>query len=244
LDTLIQYIITENRFLDLSKQWKSFLDLYDNQLQTQISIIFDSEYPTIIDSDKRKLRIDFKNDGLNYKKKKAGLQSESISRALGAGKKGLRVLDLSAGMGIDSVFLAQMGYHVTAIERNPVLFLALDQALQQARQQNLDFAENIEFIFSDAIDYLKKTEQVFDVCYFDPMFPQKKKMALPRQEMVLFKNLVGSDDDAADVLKLAINSKKFNRCVVKRPLSAQPLLLASGAVTGKIIRYDIYGGTA
>ena len=74
------------------------------------------------------------------------------------------------------------------------------------------------------------------------MFPQKKKSALPKQEMVIFKNLVGSDDDATEVLSLAIGSKKFKRCSVKRPLSAEPLLPTSGSIEGKIIRYDIYGG--
>ncbi len=236
MDNLIKYSVQSDQFIKLSQEWKSFLD-QNFQTQSEINIIFDSEIPTIIDSENRKLRIDFQNDHLNYKKKKAGLQTEPISRALGAGKKGLRVLDLSAGMGIDAVFLAQMGYQVTAIERNPLLYLALTQALKNSTD-NL----KLNFQFADSHFFLKQTTDSYDVCYFDPMFPQKKKTALPKQEMVFFKNLVGGDVDASQVLSAAMESKKFKRCVVKRPLAAPELLPASGTVQGKIIRYDIYGG--
>ena len=238
MDTLIKYSVLDSQFANLAESWKIFLKLNYNS-QSAINIIFDSEIPTIIDSESRKLKIDFQNDHINYNKKKSGLNSEPLSRALGAGKKGLCVLDLSAGMAVDAVFLAQMGYRVTAVERNPLLYLALCQALKNCTEV---FAKNIKFEFADASAFLKNTAEIFDICYFDPMFPSKKKTALPKQEMVLFKNLVGADEDAENVLKLAMDSKKFKRCVVKRPILAQALLPPSGAIQGKMIRYDIYGG--
>ena len=237
MDALIEYSVIDSLYLPLSERWKLFLNQHFKANQ-KIQIIFDSEAPTIIDSENRKLKIDFKNDSENYKKFKSNIGSEPLSRALGGGKKGLRLLDLSAGMGIDAVFLCQLGYSVTAIERNPLLFLVLNEARRNA---DMALQKNIEFVFSEALIFLKTTSAEFDICYFDPMFPQKKKTALPKQEMALFKNLVGDDVDAAAVLKTAIDSKKFKRCVVKRPLSAEPLLPASGAIEGKIIRYDIYG---
>lgn len=238
MDNLIEYVVLKDEYLQISNQWKSFLDQhYKSELK--IKIFFDSEIPTIIDSENRKLKIDFENDFKNYKKTKGGLNSEPLSRALGSGKKGLRVLDLSAGMAIDSIFLAQLGYQVTALERNPLLYLALEHALKNC---HLNFTSNIEFIFSEASHFLlKNIGHDFDICYFDPMFPQKKKSALPKQEMILFKKLVGSDADSSDVIKKAIDSKFFKRCVVKRPLSALALWPTSGAIEGKLIRYDIYG---
>ncbi len=238
MDSLIEWQIVDSKYAEIAYQWKLFLAENLNSHQ-KIKIIFDSHIPTIIDSENRKLKIDFNNDSENYKKFKSNINSEPLSRALGAGKKGLKVLDLSAGMGVDTIFLYQLGYSVVATERNPLLFLALNQALQNSPEE---LRKKIQFIFSEAANFLKTTSDVFDVCYFDPMFPQKKKSALPKQEMVLFKNLVGDDADSLAVLKAAIDSKKFKRCVVKRPLSAQPLLPASGAIEGKIIRYDIYGG--
>jgi 16S rRNA (guanine1516-N2)-methyltransferase len=238
LDSLIQWEITDSQYSEIANEWKIFLTDHFKADQ-KIQILFDSKTPTIIDSENRKLKIDFQNDSENYKKFKSTINSEPLSRALGAGKKGLRVLDLSAGMGVDTVFLSQLGYQVVATERNPLLYLALNQALKNGPSE---LQKKIRFIFSEAVHFLKTTSDEFDVCYFDPMFPQKKKSALPKQEMVLFKNLVGDDADSVTVLKAAIESKKFKRCVVKRPLSAQALLPTSGAIEGKIIRYDIYGG--
>ncbi len=235
---LIDFVVQDSQCVDLSEYWKSFLTK-NYHADQKIKIIFDSPCPTIIDSENRKLRIDFQNDSENYKKKKLSISSEPLSRALGSGAKGLRILDLSAGMGIDAIFLVQLGYQVTAIERNPLLFLTLQNAQQK---WNDEYKKNINFVFSESQAYLNSTVENFDVCYFDPMFPQKKKSALPKQEMVLFKNLIGADEDASNVLKLALDSKKFKRCVVKRPVSAESLLSPSGAIKGKIIRYDIYGG--
>lgn len=238
MSDLIEYNLSDVQYSTLLDNWKSFLTENYNQ-ESKLKIIFDSPTPLIIDSENRRLRIDFKNDAENYNKTKSNMSSEPLSRALGSGKKGRRVLDLSAGMAIDSVFLVQLGYQVTALERNPLLYLALQQARLNAQ---IELQSHIEFIFTESEHYLKTTEASFDVCYFDPMFPQKKKSALPKQEMVLFKNLVGSDADASVVLKHAIESKKFKRCVVKRPVSAEPLLPPSGAIEGKMIRFDIYGG--
>ena len=81
-----------------------------------------------------------------------------------------------------------------------------------------------------------------DVIYFDPMFPEKTKSALPRQEMVFFKALVGTDEDGSEVLKATLKLKKIKRVVVKRPLKAPVLgLKPTGEIKGKLIRFDIYG---
>ena len=74
------------------------------------------------------------------------------------------------------------------------------------------------------------------------LFPEKEKSALPRQEMVFFKSLVGADEDAAIVLTKALKLSGIKRVVVKRPLKA-PVLYGkpSGSLKGKLIRFDIYG---
>lgn len=201
-----------------------------------------AESPYIEDANGRKLYIDFDSNKKDYHKKKSTMASEPLSRALGGGKKGLRVLDLSAGLAIDAIFLTQLGYSVTALERNPMLYFLLNKALENWQYTD---KSRLRFVLTDALTFLKNTQDEFDICYFDPMFPQKNKSALPRQEMVIFKELVGIDDDASEVLSYALQSKKFKRCVIKRPLRAEPLLTnsvqPSGCIEGKIIRYDIYG---
>ena len=164
------------------------------------------------------------------------MKSELIGKAMGAGKYGLKVLDLSAGLGIDSVFLAQLGFDVTAVERNPLIYLALSHA------QKMFPVQNLKIHFADSVDYLKNTQEVFDAVYFDPMFPEKTKSALPRQEMVFFKNLVGDDADAAEVLLQALKLDGVKRVAVKRPLKAPVLgLKPFASIEGKLIRFDLYG---
>ena len=186
-------------------------------------------------------KIDFVNDKLNYAKRKSGLKTELISRAMGSGKCGLNILDLSAGLAVDAIFLSQMGYQVTSLERNKIIFKKLHEAWLQLPDAA---KEKIQFIFSDAKDYLLAYSNTFDVIYFDPMFPEKKKSALPKKEMVIFRSLVGDDHDATSVLELALQKKNIKRVVVKRPLKAEWLLRKpSHQLLGKLIRFDIYGVT-
>lgn len=233
---MIEHRLLDDQYHDLRDQWTAFLKPYEDTVK-HLSIEYSSPYPQLFDEARRKFQIDFEGNSTSYAKFKGGMNSEPISRALGSGKLGKRVLDLSAGLGVDSVFLAQLGYQVTGVERNPFIYIALKTALENL---TANYRSHLNFVFDHAQNFLQNKTEEFDVCYFDPMFPSKTKSALPKQEMVFFKNLVGSDDDASAVLEMALSSKKFKRCVVKRPLSAAPLLKPAGDIKGKIIRYDIY----
>lgn len=222
--------------------WVQFVSqMCQNQkLDSQVyRIVFDESKPTIYDSNSRKFKIDFNNDKQNYAKIKSGMRTEPLAKALGAGDKGLKVLDLSAGLGVDAIFLNQMGFQVTALERNPIVFMALKIA---SDFYNIETQNKIEFIHADALSFTKTLgqSQVFDLGYFDPMFPEKKKSALPKQEMVLFKNLVGQDLDAEALVQFVCENHFFKRFVVKRPLAAASFGRPQGSIKGKIIRYDIY----
>lgn len=218
-------------------KWRDFLNAQGFDFSRVSEIDFSGDFPSVFDADGNRFCVDFVNDKRNYAKKKVSLKKELISRALGGGKLGMKVLDLSAGLGIDAVFLAQLGFEVTALERNPLIYLALSEA---AKETSLP----LKFEFSDARSYLKKNPEEFDVIYFDPMFPEKVKSALPRQEMVFFRRLVGADEDADQVLLMALKTLA-KRVVVKRPLKA-PVLGAKPlhSLEGKLVRFDIYGVTA
>ena len=218
-----------------AKKWQLFLRQNNFNFKSIKSIDFIQACPVVTDDYGNKFSINFAENKLSYFKKKGGLKTESISRALGAGRYGMRVLDLSAGLAIDAVFLAQMGFHVTGIERNPLIFLCLQNAIE------LHPIAGLRFDFAQAMVFLASSPQEFDVIYFDPMFPDKRKSALPRQEMVFFKELVGSDDDASEVLAASIRTPGIKRVVVKRPLKAPHLgLKPVASIEGKLIRFDIY----
>lgn len=223
----------------LAKEWEIFLIKEKFNFADIQKIDFSTQNPTVFDSSNNKFCIDFANNKTNYHKKKASIKTEIISKAMGGGKYGFKVLDLSAGLGIDAVFLTQLGYEVTALERNPLVFLCLSHALRQHPLKSLNF------IYSNAEDYLKKQPAGFDVVYFDPMFPEKMKSALPRQEMVFFKNLVGDDADALSVLEQATKLAGIKRVAVKRSLKAPVLgLKPFASIDGKLIRFDLYGAKA
>ncbi|MCE3009788.1 MAG: class I SAM-dependent methyltransferase [Proteobacteria bacterium] len=163
-------------------------------------------------------------------------KSELIAKACGAPKGFDRVIDLSAGLGEDAVFLSRLGFHVTALERNPLIFALLQQA---AREQTL---ANPGFQFADAKHWLEEHCQELSgqVLYFDPMFAPKKKSALPRKEMRIFREVVGDDLDAHILAECALKTAAA-RFVVKRPIKADPLLPNPiHQFEGSAIRYDLY----
>jgi 16S rRNA (guanine1516-N2)-methyltransferase len=204
---------------------------------------------SVVDSKYNKISLNFNSD-LEYRRKLKSKSTEIISKAVGSGKKGNHILDLTAGLGIDAISLVQLGYYVVSIERNPLVYLALKSAYDQWTSE---LKPNLTFIFADVMTvlqslaqgiYLFADQNLYTVGYYDPMFPQKKKSALPKQEMVLLQKLTNEDPDANQtVLRLAglkASEKIFKRFVVKRPLNAETIVKPSSQLKGKLIRYDIY----
>lgn len=191
------------------------------------------------DAEKRTLEIDFDRNHLDYQRRGHQGKNELIAKALGYAKGCRKVLDLSVGMGIDSVFLMQLGFQVIGVERSPVLYALLTEAFERTEKEYL---KSYQLYFADSLQFLQehKGRLQIDSIYFDPMYPHKKKSALPKQEMVVFRDLVGHDEDASLVLKEAL-SWPVRRVVVKRPMKAEELL--PGVIhsfEGKVVRYDSY----
>lgn len=188
-------------------------------------------------NDGHHLEFDFDENRVDYHRK-ASKSSDPLMKALGYSKGVRQVVDLSMGLAIDSVFLSQQGFSVVSVERQVLLSLLAREAQKRSKRKDV---QSIKFILSSAQDYLKNIKpQENTALYFDPMFPHKKKSALPRQEMVFFRKLVGSDEDSVETLQLAI-SKNFERVVVKRPLKAEPLVpKVSYVIETKLMRFDVY----
>ena len=218
--------------------WYDFLKAQNFDLTTIQKIDFTELHPKIHDQNGNKFCINFIEDKLNYHKKKSSMKKELLGRAMGSGRYGFKILDLSAGLGIDAVFLCQLGFEVVAVERNPLIFLALQHAASQLPEEM-----KIKFVFGSSQSFLEKNAESFEVIYFDPMFPEKTKSALPRQEMVFFRHLVGADLDADEVVQAAVRRKGVSRVVVKRPLKAPTLYKKpESQIEGKLVRFDIYSG--
>lgn len=185
------------------------------------------------------LTVDFDDNVRDYHRASRKGMQELLCKAIAGEKKCRVVLDLSAGLAIDAVFLSQRGFQVTAIERHPLIYLLLSNALENSRRDDL---KELRFLNADSLRFLKDLpeDHFYQVAYFDPMYPDKKKSSLSRKEMQIFRQLVGNDDDSAEVLKIALK-KKFQRVVVKRPLKAPALLPGvMHSFKGTSVRYDLY----
>jgi len=163
---------------------------------------------------------------------------QPLARAIG--KKAGLVIDATAGFGMDSVLLARLGHHVLAIERNPVIFALLEDAVRRAEEANLLLAISeglLRFEEGDAISILHHISPAPAVVYVDPMFPAKRKQsALPRKHIQLLKELVGEDGDSCELLEAAL-SCGCPRVVVKRPHHAPPLMAKPASrIETKLIR--------
>jgi 16S rRNA (guanine1516-N2)-methyltransferase len=184
--------------------------------------------------------VDFTAGALDYRRRHGGAQM--ILKAIGGA--GQKVLDMTAGLGRDAFILASLGCRVTSIEKSPVLHALLIDGVKRAKE-NKDVApilEKLEFCLGDAHEWLNKKSFSYDVAYMDPMFPHKKKSALPKKEMRLLQKLLGSPVDESESKELLSQARNIaRRVVVKRPLHASELEKGvTVSFKGESTRFDVY----
>lgn len=194
------------------------------------------------DTKSKPFLIDFTEGAWIYRLQQAGLRKEAIARAMGTHpNKHPRIIDATAGLGRDSFLLAALGFHVTLLERSPIVHALLADALLRARvhEKLAPIVNRMQLHCVDACDYLSQHQ--FDIVYLDPMFPSRDKSALVKKEMVILQTLLGKDPDT-DALFAAASTCAAQRIVVKRPRLAAGLtgIAPSYSLTGKSSRFDVY----
>ncbi len=164
-----------------------------------------------------------------------------IKAIVGKKKKDFTIIDATAGLGRDSFVLASMGYNVTLIERKPILVALLQDGLQRAKiePQLQTIINRMHLTMGNAQHVLPNLKA--HVIYLDPMYPSCNKNALVKKEMRILRDIVGDDNDAANLLVIALQCAS-ERVVVKRPkhaknLNGQP---PSFSLTGRSSRFDVY----
>lgn len=196
------------------------------------------------------IRCDFVNGGHRYRRNHGGGNGQMIAKAVGvSGKFFPRVLDLTAGLGSDGFVLASLGCFLQLLERNPIVYQLLKDGLDRAASAALEDPELDEIIkrmylsHTNSINYLRQlsVNNYPDVIYIDPMFPPRKKSAQVKKEMQALHQIVGADDDAEQILELALDRALY-RVVVKRPAHSQFLGMRKPnySLEGKSTRYDIF----
>lgn len=189
--------------------------------------------------------VDFVGGSLGHRRRHGGGRGQTLTRAIGLkGGARPRVLDATAGLGRDAFVLATLGCAVVMLERDPVIAALLADGLRRAR---LDpelgpwIDQRLRLVPGDACALLPSLNPAPEVVYLDPMFPERRKSALVKKEMRVFRQLVGEDPDAPQLLALALGVA-LRRVVVKRSKQA-PVLAGPPpdlSLQGNTIRYDIY----
>jgi 16S rRNA (guanine1516-N2)-methyltransferase len=81
-----------------------------------------------------------------------------------------------------------------------------------------------------------------EVILVDPMHPARKKSALVKNELRLIREIVGADEDSAELMTVALATAR-KRVVLKWPLRAEPMQgisPPSHQIMGKSTRYDVF----
>lgn len=188
------------------------------------------------------LLIDFTSPTYTRRLAKAGRNSEMLVQAMGnAAKSNTHIIDATAGLGSDGFLLAYVGYQLTLIERSPILHALLQDALLRAKANAMlaPAVSRITLLFGDAKALLR--DHHADIVYLDPMFPDRKKSAAVKKEMVMLHDLLGAGDEGDALFEAAMGAAQ-KRIVVKRPRLAPTLIPrpANYQLEGKSSRFDVY----
>ena len=192
------------------------------------------------------LQIDFIAGKNRHRRLYGGGINQPLSKAVGIKLLGKpSVLDVTAGLGRDAFVIATLGCQVTMVERNPVIASLLCSALEQAEtdEDAKVIIQRINLQAINSLHYLENlmTENLPEVIYMDPMYPHRQKSALVKKEMRIFRDVVGNDEDSAELLELACQ-KATRRVAVKRPKGAEFLAEKKPDVQiqSPNTRYDVY----
>lgn len=190
--------------------------------------------------------IDFTAGANAHRRRFGGGNGQAMARAVGFGKiESPALLDATGGLARDAFVFASLGANVTLIEQSALLCLLIETALREGKQcpEISDICQRMQLIPGNALEIIPRTAggNPVDVIYLDPMYPHREKSALVKKEMQLLHRLAGPDENAGDLLDLALQIAG-KRVVVKRPGNAPPVSenRLSGSVSSKNTRFDIY----
>lgn len=195
------------------------------------------------------VRVDFVSGATAHRRLYGGGRGQALAKACGL-KPGVnpRVLDATAGLAGDAFVLATLGCEVLAIERHPWIYALVKDAKLRGEEADAELAallSRLQLMQGDTTRQMAALAEAAEfqpqVVYLDPMFPQESKGAQVKKEMQFFRELVGKDEDADQLLAAALELAT-HRVVVKRPRKAPALADRQPGLSlvGKANRFDIY----
>jgi len=247
----LELVCTDTALLEQAGQLAKQLNLPLKTVvtdQTELSLLLDHSGLSLLrpgDKSLGALQVDFNDGALTWRRTHGGGTGQAVAKAVGLKqKKQLNILDATAGTATDAFVLAALGCNMTLVERHPIVAALLADALLRAQLEPdvYDITQRMCLHQGSSLDFMHtQKENSFDVVYLDPMFPHSGKKAQVKKSMQYFRDMVGKDEDADDLLAPALKLAKY-RVVVKRPRKS-PFLnqqAPSYSQEGKANRFDIY----
>ena len=187
---------------------------------------------------------DFVGGSVGHRFRHGGGRGQALPKAVGMkGGKNPKVVDATAGLGRDSFLLASLGAEVTMIERSAHMHKLLMEGMARAKAAGGDVAEvmtRMTLLHGDSKELLPTLSP--EVVLIDPMHPPRTTSSLVKKEMRLTREIVGLDEDSADLAKIALASAS-NRVVLKWPRRGEAIEgipSPSHQIIGKSTRYDVF----
>ena len=187
---------------------------------------------------------DVTGGAVGHRLRAGGGRGQALPRAAGFTKgRTPQMVDATAGLGRDAFLLASLGAEVTLIERSAQVHALLEDGMARARDADGDAAiaiSRMTLILGDAKTLLP--EIAAEVVLVDPMHPPRGNSALVKKEMRQLRDVVGADEDALELMQIALATAS-KRVVLKWPLRAAlmpGLAPPSHQIRGKSTRYDVF----
>lgn len=195
------------------------------------------------------LKVDFLNESFQYRVERSPHSKEILRDALKIRGKShkLKILDATAGLGEDAFMMSVWGNQVHSCEKNPLIYFLLAQGGDCFSKLNTK-SLNLEWTLSweDSLSRSQKNE-IFDVVYLDPMFPQNPKKALNKKDLRVLSDILSQEAPSDEELKsMLLSFKKIakQKIIIKRPPRALALPpvpgLAYYSLEGPSVRLDVY----
>ena len=199
------------------------------------------------------LEVDFLSSEWKSRVQRTWTSKELLRDALGA-KHGdsFRIIDGTAGLWSDAFLCHIWGHRITAYEQHPLLAFMGNLAYEKFKNSEPDENEKFgsmqgrfsSFALKELL--LESQKEKIDILYLDPIYPEKKKVALNKKELRMVKKLVGHailDDPSLVNFVEACVPHVNRRIIVKRPIWSPELKRSSGSVRlvkGKTTRFDVF----
>jgi 16S rRNA (guanine1516-N2)-methyltransferase len=155
------------------------------------------------------------------------------------------VLDANGGLGVDAFMFASAGFRVTVLEKNPLVYTLLSDAVQRAKQVPRLHAilSRISIHHADAFEWFNQNVAAVDapdVIYLDPMYPIESKMtAAPKKGMAIARALIGKTDRADDLVRRAL-TVATEKVVLKRPYYSAASHGTHRTYKSRSLRFEIF----